>query len=121
MKKKYSPLKKSPLKEVKLSQEEYLELVEKIKNGTANRLEFAKGQNGLFLKYCHCIRKSQALEKKKPKSKRIPKKMRSKKNEYAVCRHSIYKNRDIEPSMRFKGKKLKHKSLAYNCKKEFDR
>ena len=47
--------------------------------------------------------------------------MRSKKNEYAVCRHSIYNNRNIEPSMRFKGKKLKHKSLAYNCKTEFDR
>ena len=121
MKKKYSPLKKSPLNEVKLTQDEYLKLVEKIKKGTANKFEHAKGQNGLFLKYCHCIRKSQALEKKKPKSKRIPKKMRSKKNEYAVCRHSIYNNRNIEPSMRFKGKKLKHKSLAYNCQEEFKR
>ena len=119
--KKYSPLKKSPLQEVKLTQKEYLELVDKIKNGTANRLEFAKGQNGLFLKYCHCIRKYQALEKKKPKSKKISKKTKSKKNEYAVCRHSIYNNRNIEPSMKFKGKKLKHKSLAYNCKSEFDR
>ena len=70
MKKKYSPLKKSPLNEVKLTQDEYLKLVEKIKKGTANKFEHAKGQNGLFLKYCHCIRKSQALEKKKPKSKR---------------------------------------------------
>ena len=117
---------KPPLSDIRMTEDEYRLLVSKIMKKNATKRERSRGHDGLFLKYCRCIRKVAKSIKKynvkrsstKKKSSKVAK---SKKNEYAVCRHSVYKNRGIKPSMRFMGRKLKHKSFAKNCKEETGR
>jgi len=116
----YDPKGPSPLHEVGLTDSKYIKMVKQSREGKLPRRSRSKLQDGLFVKFCHCIRKVGAESKKGKRSTRKRSGDRGK-NPYALCRHSIYNNRGIEPSMRFKGKKLKQKSLPKNCYEELGR
>ena len=86
---KYKP-KKSKKRSIKykLSQDKYIELIEKKKKKTITKKENKLLEEELFKKYCKCIK---TLKKSKNKNPKLYS------GKYGICMNSLYKNRKFKP------------------------
>lgn len=85
----YKP-KKSKKRSIKykLSQDKYIELIEKKKKKTITKKENKLLDDELFKKYCKCIKTIKRSKNKSPKSYF---------DKYGICMNSLYKNRKFKP------------------------
>ena len=86
---KYKPQKsKKRSIKYKLSQDKYIELIEKKKKKTITKKENKILEDELFKKYCKCIKTIKRSKNKSPKSFF---------DKYGICMNSLYKNRKFIP------------------------
>jgi len=86
---KYKPQKsKKRSIKYKLSQDKYIELIEKKKKKTITKKENKLLEDELFKKYCKCIKTIKRPKNKSPKTYF---------DKYGICMNSLYKNRKFKP------------------------
>tara|TARA_Y100001933_G_C18931557_1_gene535530 strand:- start:127 stop:1239 length:1113 start_codon:yes stop_codon:yes gene_type:complete len=82
---------------IPVSSETYNNLINKRKNGTISSDENLLLEQSLHIKLCHCIKKMFLQSKFQKDVLGINSEYNSKKNPYALCTHSVYKQRNMQP------------------------